>query len=264
MVLLHSIKTNIKRVFGVDPQSGVSNGLGLKLVGSKLHGYYVPENFLTKDSVCYLVGAGEDISFDTELKIIFDSHVIIIDPAPEGINHFRKLVDMTSKGEKLTIGRRDPFTYRINSEQLAQIKYVEKGVWDQETVLKFYTPDRSDYASHSIQLFKETGKFIEAPVDRLKNLMKKLNHDCVDLLKLEIEGAEYTVIDTIVEDKLNIKAILVEFDEVYHSKDFRYLFRIKKSTDKLIKAGYVLVHSSDHFKRLFVRKDIYSELKKKH
>lgn len=40
-----------------------------------------------------------------------------------------------------------------------------------------------------MHLFKDSGKFIEAPVDRLKNLMHKQNHSAVDLVKIEIEGA---------------------------------------------------------------------------
>lgn len=91
--------------------------------------------------------------------------------------------------------------------------------------------------------------------------MKELKHDTVDLLKIEIEGAEYVVLKTIVEDKPDIKMILVEFDEVYHPKDNRYLFRIKKSTEEIIKAGYTLVHSTPYFKRLFVKNDLFEKLK---
>ena len=92
--------------------------------------------------------------------------------------------------------------------------------------------------------------------------MKSFGHTSIDLLKLEIEGAEYKVIETIIEDKLDIKAILVEYDEVFHSKGFPYLFRIKKSKDLLLNNGYKLVHTTDLFKCLFVKKEVYNKFKK--
>ncbi|MBK7888976.1 MAG: FkbM family methyltransferase [Bacteroidetes bacterium] len=255
-------KSTVKKVLGIDSQSGVEPIQNLHKVGSNYHGYFIPADFLKSDSICYCIGAGEDISFDTELKILYDAQIYIFDPAPEGIEHFKKLVDVTARGEQLSIGKKQPFTYRINAAQLSQITYIDVGVWEKEAILKFYEPDLENYVSHSVHLFKDSGKFIEAPVDRLKNLMKKQNHSAVDLVKIEIEGAEYTVIDTIIEDKLDIKVILVEFDEVYHMKGFKHLFRIKNSTNKLRKAGYVLAHSTDHYKRLFVRRDVCHQLGK--
>ena len=80
-------------------------------------------------------------------------------------------------------------------------------------------------------------------------------------VQFQHEGAEYTVIDTIIEDRLDIKVILVEFDEVYNAKGRGYHWRIKRCTDKLIGAGYVLVHSSPLMKRTFVREDVYRRLK---
>ena len=84
------------------------------------------------------------------------------------------------------------------------------------SVLKFFEPTVDNYPSHSVYLFKASGKYIDAPVDRLSHFMKKFSHSKIDLVKMEIEGAEYTVLDTIVKDKLDVKIICVEFDEVFH------------------------------------------------
>ncbi|UHG92969.1 FkbM family methyltransferase [Spirosoma oryzicola] len=254
-----------KKVMGIHPQQGVKPLANLVHVGSEFHGYFVPENFLTSESVCYCVGAGEDISFDTELKARFDARVYIFDPTPEGINHFQKLKEYTQAGKTLTIHNEPPndsypFTYRLSTEQIDAVTYVNIGVWDQKTVLRFFEPQKENYVSHSVYLFKDSEKYIEAPVDRLSNLMKMLNHTTVDLVKLEIEGAEYTVIDTIVEDKPDVKMILVEFDEVHNVTDKGYHFRIKNACAKLRKAGYVLVHSTESLKRTFVREDVHTSL----
>ena len=257
------VKNIIKQLLQLNPHSKLSPFKNIIHVGSKTHGYYLPENFITGSSVCYLVGAGEDISFDTELVVNYGCKVFILDPAPEGINHFNLLKSKVENGEKIFVGHKDtPFYYRINKEQLKTITYLEKGVWDADTIIKFYEPTLDNYASHSIELFQESGRFIEVPVDRLSNIMKSFGHTSIDLLKLEIEGAEYKVIETIIEDKLDIKAILVEYDEVFHSKGFPYLFRIKKSKDLLLNNGYKLVHTTDLFKCLFVKKEVYNKFKK--
>ncbi|GAB3512880.1 hypothetical protein GCM10027341_54240 [Spirosoma knui] len=249
-----------KKVIGIHPTQGLKPLRNILHVGSPYHGYYVPANFLNSNSICYCIGAGEDISFDTELKVLFDAQVFIFDPMPEGILHFQKLNEYTSRNQPLTIHVNDPFTYRITQKQLDSIRFVDIGVWDSQTTLKFYAPTRDDYPSHSVYLFKESGEYIEAPVDRLSNLMNMLGHTALDLVKIEIEGAEYTVIDTIVEDKLDIKAILVEFDEVHNATDKLFHFRIKSACDKLKKAGYVLVHSTEAMKRTFIREDVYNML----
>ncbi|AQG78389.1 hypothetical protein AWR27_02985 [Spirosoma montaniterrae] len=251
----------IKKVLGIDPQQGVEPLTQIEYIGSAYHGYYVPQHFLTGESVCYCIGAGEDISFDTELKVRYDARVYIFDPMPEGILHFQQLRALAHTDQRLTIHEKNPFTYRITPDQLADIQFVEIGVWDHKGVLKFYEPPREGYPSHSVYLFKESGKYIEAPVDRLSNLMNQLGHTAIDLVKIEIEGAEYTVIDTILEDKLDVKLILVEFDEVHNAKDKRFHYRIRKTCNKLKKAGYVLIHSTESMKRSFLRRDVFDALK---
>lgn len=260
---MKAIKEIAKKIIKFHPQSDVKPLKNLVHVGSKHHGYEVPDGFLNKDSICYCIGAGEDISFDTELKVLYDSKIFIFDPMPEGINYFIKLKEFVARGETFGLFDDENFTYRANAKQLDEITYVGRGVWDENTVLKFYAPQLNDYISHSVYLFQDSGEYIEAPVDRLSNFMKEFNHKTVDLVKIEIEGAEYTVIDTIVKDKLDVKVICIEFDEVYHVKGISHKMRIKKSCNQLLKAGYVLVHSTPMLKRTFVRKDVYDLMKSK-
>ncbi|WP_158500584.1 FkbM family methyltransferase [Spirosoma radiotolerans] len=255
----------VKQLMGVHPQQGIKPLSRLIYLGSLYNGYHIPDSFITKESVCYCVGAGADISFDAELKMKYDARIFIFDPTPEGIDHFALVKEYAEKGYLLTIHNVAPYskgayTYQLTPEEVQEMTFVEVGVWDQKTTLKFFAPQKDNYISRSVYLFKESGDYLEAPVDRLSNLMKTLGHSAIDLLKLEIEGAEYTVIDTIIEDKLDIKVILVEFDEVHNATDKRFHFRIKKACDKLKNAGYVLVHSTESMKRTFVREDVYEQL----
>ncbi len=70
--------------------------------------------------------------------------------------------------------------------------------------------------------------------------MKELGHHRIDLLKIDIEGAEYRVIESIIEDRLDIGVICVEYDECYSALDTKYKKRIRASINSLIASGYTL------------------------
>lgn len=257
------LRTSLKKMLGIDQQSGVKALRNLEALGSHLHHYHVPKGIFDFGSVCYCVGAGDDISFDIELKVRYGCHVCIFDPTPYGIDHFNELKNRVAQGLVLALKAESehPYTYQITSEQLAAVEYVPVGVWGEKTDLAFRDSGRQDYPSFSVRFFPESETTIRAPVDRLGNLMKERGHTSLDVLKLEIEGAEYAVIDTIVEDSLDVKVIVVEFDEVFNATGMARYFRIRQSSRKLVKAGYTLVYSSENFKRTFVRNDVYHQLK---
>ncbi len=256
------IKNLVKRALKLDPYSLLTPLNNLIYVGSVKHGYHIPQKFLNSNSVCYCVGAGEDISFDIELVTRYGSKVVIFDPMPYAREHYEKVVQSIKTNSPFTVDKGEfAYTYKASNSDFDNIIYLETGIWNEKKIVKFYDPAKDNYAGHSIINLQATETFIEAPVDRLINIMKNLNHQAIDILKLEIEGAEYTVIDTIAEDKPDIKIICVEFDEVFHAKDSQYLLNIKRSTDQLINLGYLIAHTTHQFKRTFIRKDVFNILK---
>ena len=233
-------------------------------IGSTYQGYYVPSNYLTSTSICYCVGAGTDISLDVELATRFKSQVFILDPMPYAKQHFDDLVRSVKEGKVFTAdNKKEGYVYKISAKELGAITYCATGVWDEKKIVKFYVPASDNYAGHSITNLQKTEDYIEAPVDKLVNIMRELGHQQIDLLKIEIEGSEYTVIDDVLADKLDVKMILVEFDEFHHRKRLSRLVAIKhieQSSRKLKKAGYKLVHSISFYKRTFIRADIMAKL----
>jgi len=238
----------------------------LVYLGSANHGYHVPADYLTSASVCYCVGAGTDISLDTELAMRFGAQVFIFDPMPYALDHFNALVSHTQAGQRFTADNdAQGYVYSISSEELATIMYGAIGVWDEKKTIKFYVPSRANYAGHSITNLQNTADYLEAPVDKLVNIMRELGHAQIDLLKLEIEGSEYTVIDNVLAENLDVKIILVEYDEFHHRKGLARLAAIRHiehSTHKLLQAGYKLVHSLSFYKRTFIRNDVFALLDK--
>jgi hypothetical protein len=92
--------------------------------------------------------------------------------------------------------------------------------------------DRS-FSSHSIDPSK-----ISLKVLGLSSMMKLLNHDRVDILKIDIEGDEYDVIRKIVEDKVIIPQLLIEF----HHRWMRNIpiEKTKEHVNMLKLAGYLI------------------------
>ncbi len=259
---MDKLNTIIKKILGIHEHSKYTPLDDLISVGFMYGFYMIPDNYLNENSVCYCIGAGTDITFDTELVVKYNSKVFIFDPMPEGKNHFRDLKEALANGKTLTVGadQSDPFIYSITKEQFDTIHFVDLGIWDCATTVKFYEPTRENYPSHSILNLQKSDKYIEAKVDRMSNIMKQFGHTQLDLVKIEIEGAEYRVIETIIEDKLDIKMILVEYDERQNHDGISYLWRIKKSTELILNAGYKMVFSNNGYKRTFVRNDVYAEL----
>lgn len=75
----------------------------------------------------------------------------------------------------------------------------------------------------------------------------------IDLIKIDIEGAEYKVIDSIIEDGIKVKVICVEYDEYFNQLDSNYKNRIRYSISKLLSAGYLLIYAQGNGNYTFVK-----------
>src|SRR5437868_729497 len=95
------VKKIIKRIIGIENPKRVFPLQSMVFIGAGHWGYWIPSDFLNKHSICYCVGAGEDISFDTELKRQYDSVVYIFDPTPASKKHFDNVLSASRNNERL-------------------------------------------------------------------------------------------------------------------------------------------------------------------
>jgi hypothetical protein len=54
-------------------------------------------------------------------------------------------------------------------------------------------------------------KSVVAPVANLRTIMQRLNHQRIDVLKMDVEGAEYAVVDTLSERGFLPQQLMIEF-----------------------------------------------------
>ena len=249
------ILDNIVEKLFTDPITGsrIQNKVNLVKLGSKYGGWVVPKNHLSNKSVCYLVGAGEDISFDCEIAKRYKSDVYIIDPTERARQHFKNLEE-NALGAKVNKN-----IYGIDKDSFSRLKYLPCGVARKTEIRKFYEPKNPDHVSCSIVNLQNTKKYFKAKCFKLSDLIKKRGHKKIDLLKIDIEGAEYEVVDSIVEDGVVIDVICVEYDELHNSMNKGYKKRIKKSVSSLIKNDYQLVSVDSLSNYTFVKNSLDTE-----
>ena len=106
----------------------------------------------------------------------------------------------------------DPLIFRvlqrnIEEHQYGDVKLVQCGLWSEETELEFQS-DGAD-GGHVNEVSSQDATTHRVPVTRLSPYLKEQ----VDLLKLDIEGAEVEVLLSVAEDLKNVQRIFVE----YHS-----------------------------------------------
>jgi FkbM family methyltransferase len=186
--------------------------------GSNYGAWATCVGLLKRDSVIYSVGVGDDISFDLALIERIGAVVHAFDPTPAS---------------------RD---WLARQHLPAGFIFHPYALGNQDGTTAFFAHKNPDWISHSVlQTSHTTDQAIEVPVRRLTTLMEMLGHDRIDLLKLDIEGAEYDVIDDLVAARIPIGQLLVEF---HHRFDGLHPECTRRAVRALNDAGFRSFHVS--------------------
>ena len=210
--------------------------------GTEYGGWFLPKDiFLNEDSVIYSAGAGEDISFDIILSSRFNPNIIIIDPTKRAREHYMECSNFYKMNSSFSRTVKPDYMEILLSEKpnFSKISFLDIGLWHENGRLKFYKQNNPHNVSQTLiqSMFGEEFDFV--PVQSVKSIMDANKHSKIDLLKIDIEGAEINVLNNIFEDSIFPKYICVEFDLLIKKID-------KTETIKLIHRmkshGYELIH----------------------
>ncbi len=158
------------------------------LLGNPYGGYRVPSSLLDSDSVCYLAGVGEDISFDLALIERFGCEVYAFDPVPRAAHYVAQAAAHQPRHH-----------------------FMPVGLWSSDATLTFHAPLQDGFVSHSATNLQHTAAAFQAPVRSVPSLMRELGHERVDLLKISAEGAEFEIVGHVLDAGLEIVVICIEF-----------------------------------------------------
>lgn len=188
-----------------------------KVLGNYHAAWCIAPDHIKETDVIYSFGVGTDISFDLDLIAQYRCQVFAFDPTPRSIAWIAK--------------QRLP-------EKLC---FQDVGVAGTDGVIRFYPPANPDHVSFSTNIIHGASGAVELPVARLRSIMDKLGHQRIALLKMDIEGSEYEVIDDIIKSGIEVGQLLVEF---HHRFDLANLGKTRKAIDDLKRNGYRIFYIS--------------------
>ncbi len=214
----------------------------LQTLGTSYGGWTIPPSALPPSSICYCVGCGVDVSFDAILAERYLCKVWSYDPTPRAVAHMAELRRRAGNGQPMEIGGDASMHYDVSTDALSRWCFEPVGVWSKNETKRFFAPADAARVSHSILNLQRTDGYFDADCRRVSSLMAANGHDHIDLLKIDIEGAEYEVLNSILEDNIRPKLLCVEFDEGHLPLDDDAHDRISKSLSDIKSMGYWLVH----------------------
>lgn len=188
--LIRRVRHRLRSAIGRDFYIARQRKVPVEYHGSACGGWAIMKNSLSSDSVVYSVGIGEDASFDLSLIARYGCTVHAFDPTPRSKDWVgRHCVD---------------FRFRFFDYALA----------GRDGQLRLFQPKNTEHVSASLNKSSHTSDiFFDAPCYRLMTVMSQLGHSHIDVLKMDVEGAEYEIISDLIQTQAIdvIGQLLIEF-----------------------------------------------------
>jgi FkbM family methyltransferase len=190
-----------------------SSSPSVRRIGDADSGWVIDTKPMPK--VAYCAGVGKGISFETELARLSGGCVLVFDPSPTGIN---------------TIGHTDT----------SSLTFYPVGLAAESSTYEFSVPADPGEGSYSVA--RDGLEKVSFECWSVDSIMEKHGHTAVDLLKMDIEGFEYDILDRLLDERVPVRQICVEFHPWLRPG------RTWKTIRKLYGAGYRIVHKhrGDH------------------
>ena len=179
-----------KRAAGVEPSIATTRRVQSEYHGNEGYGGWgIPSGLLHAGSTVVDVGLGEDISFSESLTRAYGCAVHGFDPTPKALAYVRQ---------------RNPDKFQLHPV----------GVAGSSRQATFFLPNNPLHVSGSITQSDHVGADrIEVQLIDLDEVLGSIRSDRIDLLKLDIEGAEYELLssESFKHNAAKIHVICIEF-----------------------------------------------------
>jgi FkbM family methyltransferase len=213
-------------------QEGVS--VPKKWYGNEYGGFFACPTLLNDKSIVYSFGIGEDISFDESIVRTHHCSVYGFDPTPKSVKWIR--------GQEQTLP--------------PKFHFFEYGIGNKSGAVEFFLPKNTDHVSGSFisQDNVDAKQSIEVQLKCIVDIVEELGHQQIDVLKMDIEGAEYQVLESILRSAIPINQILVEFHDRFFEEGSEQTIRM---INKLKYHHFEIFGISDSFEEVsFINKRV--------
>lgn len=203
---------------GLEPNLRPSVRVPVTELGSGSCAWAFAPSLLPPSPLVYSFGVGTDLSFERELIGRFHATVHAFDPTPPAIRWIR------------------------DRELPSALVFHPWGIAGRDGEAEFHAPTRADLGSFSGRPGDEYAEqAVRLPVRRIETTMRDLGHRSVDLLKMDVEGMEYDVVEDIVSLRTPVGQLLVEF---HHRRPEIGPDATRQAVHRLRGAGYRIFHVS--------------------
>ena len=196
-----------------------------KRFGSSYGGWWIVPDNIDNELIIFSVGLGEDISFDIAMMETYNCKVYGFDPTPKSIKYI----------ESMQL-----------DDRFSLYKYA---VSDTNGILTFNLPENELHVSGSLESIS-SNKNIEVVCKNIKTICDELQVSQIDILKMDIEGSEYKVIEDMIRSQIFPKQILIEY---HHFFDSLTNMDTQNSIELLLSNNYEIFHI-EAYNYCFIRK----------
>lgn len=202
---------------------------GYERLGTRYGGWWLDTQLVSAQPLLIDCGLGEDISFPAAfLQRFAAARVIGIDPNPRSLQYCRahcpQGMEILPNAFWTSVGETIAFHLPRSQENLPKGADGVSGSLD---------------ASHE---YVAGGERIETQTIDLDTLLARAGRTECDVLKLDVEGAEYALLDALV-DSGRIKSARQVLIEFHHGVTRHLLDDTRRAVAKLAGAGFQLVHT---------------------
>ena len=189
----------------------------VEFLGNDYGGFMVCTRYIPKNAIVYSFGIGEDLSFIEDLNLKYGSDIYAFDPTPISMK------------------------YVVNHHLFKnkKIHFENIGLSDVDELVRFFLPSNDEYVFLHRGL-KSDG--IDVSMRRLDSIAQRLGHHRINLLKMDIEGSEFKVVESLVDMNVQIDQICVEVHDRFINNGRNLLRKMNKTLHEM---GFLLVAISD-------------------
>jgi FkbM family methyltransferase len=159
-----------------------SSAAGIDRVGDKDSGWVVQT--VPPPRVAYCAGVGKGMSFEIELARVAGRPVLVFDPSPTGIATVQALPEIDN------------------------LTFFPVGMAAETGVVEFSVPRDAGEGSYSVA--QDDLEKVSFECWSLKTIMDKRGDTAIDLLKMDIEGFEYDIVEQMLDEGIRVRQLCVE------------------------------------------------------
>jgi len=217
--ILKRLKRKVVSFF-TRPHIAVQMKAKIKRLGNDAGDFFVAEDLLPENPIVFSFGVGTDTSFDEEMMERYHARIFAFDPTPKAIEWVK------------------------NRHYKKEFSFFPVGLAHEDGEAEFFLPKNPEHVSGSTDFHSSnvsTNNRIKVPMKTIQTLIQEIKPERIDIIKLDIEGSEFTVIDDILE-YAPCRQILMEIHYIFYQDGKERLLDMVK---KLNVKGYYLVAKTE-------------------